>query len=169
VIGEIKTAIAFKLGLKKFNNRIDTDWLQANTLIEALTLDTSMYQLPWYLRSDDRDFMAFGVETRHPFLDVDLVNFGYQLPDEFKIKDGWQKWIVRKNMTSVPNDISFRRDKKGYTIPQKLFKETFRKDLIKYQNYVADFDQNLADSPYSYRLSTLGIWLKQNNISSIQK
>ena len=113
--------------------------------------------------------MAFGVETRHPFLDVDLVNFGYQLPDEFKIRDGWQKWIVRKNMTNVPDAIRFRKDKKGYTIPQKKFKETYRKDLMKYQSYVSDFDSALTDSAFSFRLSALGIWLHQNNSISGQK
>jgi asparagine synthase (glutamine-hydrolysing) len=169
ILGEVKTAISFKLGLSRYNNRLDTDWLKANTLIEALKLDALKYQLPWYLRSDDRDFMAFGVETRHPFLDVDLVNFGYQLPDEFKIRDGWQKWIVRKNMTNVPDSIRFRKDKKGYTIPQKKFKETYRKDLIKYQSYVSDFDSALTDSAFSFRLSALGIWLHQNNSISGQK
>jgi asparagine synthase (glutamine-hydrolysing) len=169
ILGEVKTAMSFKLGLSRYNNRLDTDWLKANKLIESLKLDALKYQLPWYLRSDDRDFMAFGVETRHPFLDVDLVNFGYQLPDEFKIRDGWQKWIVRKNMTTVPDSIRFRKDKKGYTIPQKKFKETYRKDLMKYQSYVADFDPKLADSAYSFRLSALGIWLHQNNSISGHK
>jgi asparagine synthase (glutamine-hydrolysing) len=169
ILGEIKAAISFKLGLSRYNNRLDTDWLKANKLIDALRLDAQKYQLPWYLRSDDRDFMAFGVETRHPFLDVDLVNFGFQLPDEFKIRDGWQKWIVRKNMTTVPDSIRFRKDKKGYTIPQKQFKETYRKDLMKYQSYVADFDPSLADSAFSFRLSTLGIWLQQNKVNAVQK
>ncbi len=169
ILGEIKTSISFKLGLSRYNNRLDTDWLKANKLIDALKLDTLKYQLPWYLRSDDRNFMAFGVETRHPFLDVDLVDFGYQLPDDFKIREGWQKWIVRKNMACVPESIRFRKDKKGYTIPQNKFNEDYKKDLIKYQKFVVDFDQNLLGKPYSFRLSALGIWLEQNNISSIQK
>ncbi len=169
ILGEIKTSISFKLGLSRYNNRLDTDWLKANKLIDALKLDTLKYQLPWYLRSDDRNFMAFGVETRHPFLDVDLVDFGYQLPDDFKIREGWQKWIVRKNMACVPESIRFRKDKKGYTIPQNKFNEEYKKDLIKYQKFVVDFDQNLLGKPYSFRLSALGIWLEQNNISSIQK
>lgn len=164
ILGEVKTAIAFKLGLSKYNNRLDFDWLKATNLIEALKLDTLKYQLPRYLRSDDRDFMAFGVETRHPFLDVDLVNFGYQLPDDFKIRDGWQKWIVRKNMTTVPDSIRFRKDKKGYTIPQDNFNETYRNDLMKYQNYIANFDSSLANQEFSFSLSALGIWLQQNEI-----
>ena len=168
VIGEIKTSIAFKLGLKKFSNRIDTEWLKANKLIEALTLDTSIFQLPWYLRSDDRDFMAFGVETRHPFLDVDLVNFGYELPDEFKIRDGWQKWIVRQNMDDVPNNIRFRKDKKGYTTPQDKFNTSYNDDLIKHQINVNNLFPNSVKS-FSFRLSSLGIWLGQNNILKERK
>ena len=49
IMGEVKTAISFKLGLSRYNNRLDTDWLKANKLIEALKLDSLKYQLPWYL------------------------------------------------------------------------------------------------------------------------
>jgi asparagine synthase (glutamine-hydrolysing) len=162
VLGEIKVAICFKLGLKKFSGRFDTDWLKADTLIEALRLDTIKYQLPWYLRSDDRDFMAFGVETRHPFLDVDLVNFGYRLPNTFKINKGWQKWIIRKNMRNVPDSIRFRKDKKGYTIPQEKFEKNFKMELAEFKKYVRDYDESIAIEKFPFPLAALGIWLKNN-------
>ncbi len=164
VVGEIKIAMAFKMGLKKFSNRFDTDWLKADSLSEALRLDMCKYQLPWYLRSDDRDFMAFGVETRHPFLDVDLVDFGFSLPNEFKIRDGWQKWIVREAADTVPTEIRFRKDKKGYTIPQKNFEEKFNSDLMNYKSYIVNYDADLADQKFTFRHAAFGVWLKKNKI-----
>lgn len=162
VMGEIRTAIAFRLGLKTFYNRFDADWLKADKLIEALKLDMLKYQLPRYLRSDDREFMACGIETRQPFLDVDLVNFGYRLPNSFKINKGWQKWIIRKNMTTVPESIRFRKDKMGYTIPQEEFEENFKKELSNFQIFLVDYDSSLVNKEFSFRLAALGIWLKNN-------
>lgn len=74
------------------------------------------------LRYADRNAMAHGVETRLPFLSHELVEFVFSLPSNFKIRQGWTKWILRKSMEDrLPPAIVWRRDKIGYEPPQRLW------------------------------------------------
>ncbi len=38
----------------------------------------------------------YGTELREPFLDYELVEYVFSRPTDFKIKDGSQKWMLRK-------------------------------------------------------------------------
>ena len=51
-----------------------------------------------YLLTDDRMSMAHSVEERVPFLDRDLVDFGFTLPVEMKIKNNQTKNLFREAM-----------------------------------------------------------------------
>jgi asparagine synthase (glutamine-hydrolysing) len=75
--------------------------------------------LPDQLHSADRSAMAFGVETRFPFLDYELVDWCISLPDDVMIRDGWQKWILREAAQgAIPDEVRWRVDKVGYRAPQ---------------------------------------------------
>jgi asparagine synthase (glutamine-hydrolysing) len=74
--------------------------------------------LPTLLRYADRSAMAFGRETRFPFLDYDLVDWCITLPDRAFVRNGWQKWILRKAGDGLlPPAIQWRADKVGYAAP----------------------------------------------------
>ena len=74
--------------------------------------------LPTLLRYADRNSMAFGRETRLPFLDYDLVDWCISLPDRALVRDGWQKHILRMaTQDVVPDAIRWRADKVGYAAP----------------------------------------------------
>jgi asparagine synthase (glutamine-hydrolysing) len=78
--------------------------------------------LPLLLRYADRNAMAFGVESRFPFLDYELVDWVTSLPDAAFIRDGWQKRILRVAMNGIlPPSIQWRVDKMGYAAPQDLW------------------------------------------------
>lgn len=84
------------------------------TLSEALQYNC----LPMLLRYADRNSMAFSREARLPFLDNELVDFSISLPDEFFVRNGWQKWILRQSAGNlIPNSIRWRADKVGYAAP----------------------------------------------------
>ena len=87
--------------------------------LRRLAGETLQYNgLPTLLRYADRNSMAFSREVRLPFLDYELVDFCLRLPDRFLIRDGWQKWILRKATARVvPESISWRVDKVGYAAP----------------------------------------------------
>jgi asparagine synthase (glutamine-hydrolysing) len=76
--------------------------------------------LPSLLRYEDRNSMAFSIESRVPFLTPTLVNFMFSLPEEYIIAaDGTSKAIFRKAMRGiVPDSILDRRDKIGFATPE---------------------------------------------------
>jgi asparagine synthase (glutamine-hydrolysing) len=70
----------------------------------------------------DRTSMAFGVESRMPFLDYRLAEFLAALPSCYKIHDGWTKHIARRAFDGkLPAEIVWRKDKMGWPIPEQTW------------------------------------------------
>jgi asparagine synthase (glutamine-hydrolysing) len=81
------------------------------------------HSLPELLRYEDRNSMAFSIESRVPFLDHPLVELVLSLPTHFKIHDGWTKFVQRKASEGLlPDEIVWRRDKLGFTTPQQAWR-----------------------------------------------
>jgi asparagine synthase (glutamine-hydrolysing) len=80
--------------------------------------DLQYTSLPILLRYADRNAMAFSRETRFPFLDHELVDWCLTLPDQAFVKQGWQKYILRRAGEGLmPRRIQWRVDKVGYAAP----------------------------------------------------
>ncbi len=91
-------------------------------LNDILHFSTTKLGLEELLRYADRNSMAHGREVRLPFLDHQLVEFIFSLPSNFKIQNGFTKWLLRKVMDKkLPDEIVWRKDKIGYEPPQKLW------------------------------------------------
>ncbi|MGZ3930883.1 MAG: asparagine synthase-related protein, partial [Bacteroidia bacterium] len=161
ILNDVKLGLKFKLGLADLGGNMVNRWNKAGTLIDTLKMDLTELMLPTYLRSDDRDAMAFGIETRHPFLDYRLADFCFSLPDNYKIRDGWQKWILRQVMTGVPEEIRFRKDKKGYTTPQDLWVAQHKAVFEDYTGFIPP-DYRSLKSAEPFLRSALGAWFKVN-------
>ncbi|MBI4947159.1 MAG: asparagine synthase (glutamine-hydrolyzing) [Bacteroidetes bacterium] len=90
---------------------------QLNINFKNSTTQTGLKEL---LRYGDRNSMAHSVEVRLPFLSHKLVEFIFSLPEEFKLHQGWTKFVLRKAMDGIlPKSICWRVDKIGYEPPQK--------------------------------------------------
>ncbi len=89
------------------------------SLRKLLWWNTTREGLVELLRYADRNSMAHSREVRLPFLDHNLVEFVFRLPDRFLIRNGWTKWILRESFRGiVPGQITDRVDKLGYMPPQ---------------------------------------------------
>lgn len=74
--------------------------------------------LPSLLQYEDRNSMAFSIESRVPFLDHRLVEFAFSLRNDDKIKGIETKRILRQSLKDVlPEAIVNRKDKKGFVTP----------------------------------------------------
>lgn len=72
-----------------------------------------------YLRYEDRNSMFFGLESRLPFLDYRVVRYGFSLPDDNLIENGWTKMPIRNLESSkLPESVTWRTDKAGFPSPQ---------------------------------------------------
>ncbi len=88
-------------------------------LNDALYYNMMQFHFDELLRYADKNSMAHGVEVRLPFLQHELVQFIFSLPTHLKIKEGYQKYILRKAMdTQLPKNIVWNKKKIGYQTPQ---------------------------------------------------
>jgi asparagine synthase (glutamine-hydrolysing) len=96
---------------------------------EGTTMDTNLQTALWrseteyglreLLRYEDKNSMAFSVETRTPFVDYRLVEFVFSLPACYKIHDGWTKYLLRAGAGGLlPEKIRWRKDKMGFPTPE---------------------------------------------------
>lgn len=84
--------------------------------------EISTLQLPHLLRYEDRNSMRHSIETRLPFLDYRLVEFCISIPPDYKIRDGWTKYALRKAVENVlPKQIIWRKDKLGFVAPERTW------------------------------------------------
>lgn len=77
--------------------------------------------LPMLLRYEDRNSMAFSIESRVPFLTPALAEFVFSLPEAHLIADdGTTKAVFRHAMQGiVPQEVLARRDKIGFATPEQ--------------------------------------------------
>lgn len=97
-----------------------------NNLRDAQIKDIDYYSVPFLNRYEDRNSMAFSKEIRLPFLDHRLVDFLINIQTNKKMRNGWSKYILRKSFPELPKQIRWRRDKKGFILPESKW---LKKDL----------------------------------------
>jgi asparagine synthase (glutamine-hydrolysing) len=87
----------------------------ARSLNEALRSSLEQAHLPLYLRTEDRNSMAHGVELRLPFLDYRLVSLAFRLGSEWKIRGEYTKVLLREAMAGrIPEIVRTRVQKFGF-------------------------------------------------------
>jgi asparagine synthase (glutamine-hydrolysing) len=65
----------------------------------------------------DKITMATSVETRVPFLDHKLVEFAMTIPRSMKIRNGENKWVLKKALEGIVPDDLLYRPKQGFALP----------------------------------------------------
>jgi asparagine synthase (glutamine-hydrolysing) len=75
--------------------------------------------LPTLLRFEDRNSMGNSVESRLPFLDYRVVEYGVALPLAMKLNRGFGKWCLREITSDrLPREIHASRLKRGFDVAQ---------------------------------------------------
>ena len=71
-------------------------------MIEQLAYSLGSRGLPKLLRHADRNSMAFSIESRVPFLTIELADYLYSLPEEFLVSNnGETKYVFRYAMEGI--------------------------------------------------------------------
>jgi asparagine synthase (glutamine-hydrolysing) len=146
---------------------------RTDNFLYHLIFETS---LPTLLQYEDRNSMAFSIESRVPFLDHRLVEFSFQLQNDDKLKGVCTKWIMRQALKNIlPEKIATRKDKKGFVTPgeqkwlrgplKHLVQADFSKldflDQKKINALIADYQRgNNRYALLVWRLCTLAYWQK---------
>jgi len=141
------------------------------------------YHLPALLHYEDRNSMAFSVESRLPFLDHRLVEFGLSLDDRHKIGGRIGKRIIREAMAGkIPAEVLNRKDKMGFVTPQVIWLNSRVGQVLRRINslrslgifhnshldYLSQkYKSGTYDSGLIMRLFTFAVWCDVFNIQII--
>jgi asparagine synthase (glutamine-hydrolysing) len=89
----------------------------AETLRARQLLDVQRTSLPTLLRYEDSNSMFHSIESRMPFLDYRVMEFGLALPLEHKVQGGFGKFILRKLADGLlPKEIVWDRKKRAFSL-----------------------------------------------------
>ena len=177
-----------------FKNSFNKEWFNENFVeqdspqdlknVDQLSNSALLnYSLPHQLHSEDRSSMSFSLESRLPFLDHRLVEFCLSLPDEFKLRNGTTKYILRESMRSILPNVVYKRSKFGLPGPEEpLFKSHLPTITENFEEMVGNYPEIFSDQvltllrnygekkiPYHnflFRLLSFGAWAKSFNVSS---
>jgi asparagine synthase (glutamine-hydrolysing) len=85
---------------------------------------------------------GLGIDPRHPFYDRRFLELCVALPSEFKLKDGWTRYILRKSFERIVPDVV--RWRPGKTRLGRQFDKAFRgPDAAALKEIVRDQDRLL--------------------------
>jgi asparagine synthase (glutamine-hydrolysing) len=141
--------------------------------------------VPRLLRYEDRNSMAFSIESRVPFLDYKFVEHNISLKPEYLINKSKTKYILREAFNQLlPKKIINRYDKMGFCTPEEIWfkqnSEIIKKEIIeasitlnKYINQsdlIKQFNADLLNDKIKigsiyWRLICLNRWFKIFNLS----
>lgn len=182
IIGNSFKINQYDLINKKFGFKYRKEYFAPtnNNLKKRLYEDVFYNSLPALLRYEDKNAMRFSIEGRIPFCEVNLFKYIFSLDDNFIIKNGVNKFILRKATKELlPNKIRFRRNKVGFTTPEdewllknydyvyKIFSgKTFgKRKYFNQLNAVIAFKKfkegKYSDSLSLWRLLNLELWLRE--------
>jgi asparagine synthase (glutamine-hydrolysing) len=97
-------------------------WLESlppglSRLQQLLALEQRFFLADHNLHYTDAMSMAVGVEVRVPFLDTELLQWSWRLPDRFKQRGRSGKWVLKRAMEPwLPRDV-IERPKTGFGAP----------------------------------------------------
>jgi asparagine synthase (glutamine-hydrolysing) len=151
------------------------------SLPDVLHRELTSTNLPALLHYEDRNAMAFSLESRVPYLDVRLVEYVASLPLDQKIRNGVTKIVLRNAVKGIiPESIRCRMDKMGFVTPEEVWmKETLRPFVLAVLNtdsfrarpywnadavmrdYQAFLDGRSAYSPEVWRIVCTELWLRK--------
>lgn len=122
-------ASEFVLGIDKFNSidTIESKWNQLQSVSDVekmMVLDFMIYLGDGVLTKIDRAAMAIGLESRAPFLDHNLFEFVWRLPQECKLRGKSSKWILKEVQKKYLPSKLICRQKKGFSVPiEKMLRD----------------------------------------------
>lgn len=125
-------------------------------------LEMSHYLKNQLLRDSDVFSMAHSIELRVPFVDNILFEKIIPIPDEYKIKDGISKFLLKEILKDKVSEKILYQKKQGFVMPIELWmKENFnliKEEILKSNIYNKNIINHLINMFLKNRLHWARIW-----------
>lgn len=163
----------------KYQSYGDLRWKNRKKLKKYHYLQITSGHIQKSFEDWDARCSAFSLEARHPFFDKRMVEFCYALPPEQKLKDGWDRIIMRRAMEGIiPPEVQWRPEKSNLsenfiknllfheeeTIKNLLFQENHLNKYLKMEELkksYSNFGMQGKDAFKIWIATTLALWLKR--------
>jgi asparagine synthase (glutamine-hydrolysing) len=103
---------------------------EGETMNDIFLTDMNLVLTNDMLTKVDLMSMANGLEVRVPFLDYEVVNFLFSLPDSYKINGSIRKRLLQDGFRDLLPSQLYNRPKKGFEVPLLKWLRTEMKSLI---------------------------------------
>jgi asparagine synthase (glutamine-hydrolysing) len=110
------------LDIKDTHLTIKEDWRRIDQMNLSDNEKISLFDIDQYLAYNllykmDSASMANSLEVRNPYLDYRVMEFSYNLPEQFKLNNGTAKYLMKKLLLRyLPNELVYRK-KWGFPAP----------------------------------------------------
>lgn len=172
---EIKDFDIFKIHLNYFNK-----YKNSSILYKMLYTDIKTFLVDLNLTYTDKMSMANSIEVRVPYLDYELIDYVFKIPNQFKLYHFHSKYILKKAGGDIlPKEI-INRKKVPFGLPirewfdklqkENVFKEIFDLKKIKKDGYfnsgfvrdlIKKANKTKSDSIYNlWAILTFQLWYK---------
>ncbi|MCB0722458.1 MAG: asparagine synthase (glutamine-hydrolyzing) [Ignavibacteriae bacterium] len=159
--------------LSHYRDSVANEVYSADDIFAIQNNELTKYCLPRLLRYADRNSMAFGVESRVPHLSKIMLDYALRLPLDWRVRNGWTKYSVRKAMEGkLPKEILWSNQKKGFPVPQKFWVEKLRNSIeetllsrdelgkfINIDNVISSIENGRGEEAYLWRAISVGMWI----------
>lgn len=161
--------------LEKFESdilkEISANYLDVVKLQKTEVLKT---QLPRLLRYEDKNSMRNSIESRLPLIDYNVLETALSINNNFKIHNGWTKYVLRKVVSDLlPKSIAWRKNKLGFNAPEQTWLDSISQQmsesiagsklLKKYLN-LEKIDLDKLDYRRKWRLFNIAKWEQIYNV-----
>jgi len=103
--------------VRSFLGPFDAKHPGSDVLTRMIHLEFKLRLPELLLMRVDKISMSTSVEARVPFLDHKLVEFAMTIPRSMKVRDGQNKWVLKKALEGIVDDDLLYRPKQGFVLP----------------------------------------------------
>jgi asparagine synthase (glutamine-hydrolysing) len=148
--------------------------LHPKSFDELMISNFSQRRMNYWLRSGNKSYMGVPLEPRMPFLDHEVVDFGFTIPIDYLINHGWHKFILRKCVEPIlPSEVVWRKVKMGFPFDLTTwlnnnslrFKNallTTEQCFIDKKKLIEDYDKLALYNPSAlWRYISFTLWFKR--------
>lgn len=118
-----------------FHYEIESHYQEKDWGVRRMLLDLDTFTIYDELTKQDRGSMKYGLESRSPFYDKDVIEYSFRIPIDFKINKLERKIILKDIVHQyIPREIMDRK-KMGFCIPQdKWLRGPLKERVMDYTN-----------------------------------